>query len=83
MDYPTLHREHCNYRVIVLFEGSTGTTFTGLSVGDHVIVIRFTPDGSSQPTTLNPPLTFTIAADPPTPTPSPGDFNIATYVATY
>lgn len=47
---------------------STGTTYTGLSVGDHMIVIRFTPSGSSQSSTLNPALTFTIA---PTPTPAP------------
>ena len=55
----------------VLFKGSTGTTYTGLSVGDHMIVIRFTPSGSSQSSTLNPALTFTIA---PTPTPAPGDY---------
>ena len=57
----------------VLFKGSTGTTYTGLSVGDHMIVIRFTPSGSSQSSTLNPALTFTIAPTP-TPTPAPGDY---------
>ena len=51
-------------------KGSTGTTFTGLSVGNHTIVIRFTPTGSSQTSTLQPPLTFTIL---PPPTPTPGE----------
>ena len=54
-------------------KGSTGSTFSGLSVGEHTIVIRFTPTGSSQTSTLEPPLTFTIS--PPS-TPPPGNFDV-------
>ena len=34
---------------IIFVEGFDGTTFTGLSVGHHVIIFQFTPTGSSQP----------------------------------
>ena len=64
------------YLMTFLFKGSSGTTFSGLAAGPHMIVIQFIPDVTSQVHTLSPPLTFTISAEPPTPTPLPGDASV-------
>ena len=43
------------------FTGKSGDNFTGLSVGEHMIQVRFTPTGSSQAVMLPQPLMFTIS----------------------
>jgi len=40
--------------------GASGFTYTGLSVGSHMIEVRFTPDGLSQIFSFDSPLQFNV-----------------------
>ena len=42
-----------------------GTMFTGLSMGQHTLDLRFTPEGSTTPS-LTQRVTFSVSADPTT-----------------
>ena len=44
------------------FTGSSGSVYTGLSVGSHMVEVIFTPTGSSQMFSFDSPLQFEVSS---------------------